>query len=326
MIIKALQRSQLTALIKAEASNLGFFACGISKAGHLTEDEKRVEEWLDEGLNGEMSWMERNKEKRYNPAKLVKDARSVVTVLYNYTPSEKLPERDNYKISIYAYGKDYHKILKDKLHQLLNLIEVKTGKRHAGVFVDSAPVLDRAWAHKGGLGFIGKNTMLINRKGGSYFFIGHIILDLELDYEEIPGEKNFCGSCTLCIKACPTNALQAFILDARKCISYLTIEHRGEIPGKFKSKFDDWIFGCDICQDVCPWNRDAKPHGEPQFQLSDKLKSMRKSDWQNLEKDQFAELLSQSAIQRAGLDGLKRNISYLKESSNFNPQNLPAHD
>ena len=285
--------------------------CGISKATHLEEDEKRVDKWLDKKMQGEMSWMERNKKKRYDPTKLVGGAKSVITVLYNYTPKEKLPEKDNFKISSYAYGKDYHKVLKDKLHTLLLLIVQKTGKRNARVFVDSAPVLDRAWARQSGLGFIGKNTMLINRKGGSNFFIGHIILDLELEYEEDAVEKNFCGSCTLCIKACPTNALEPFKLDARKCISYLTIEHKSEIPETFKDKFEDWIFGCDICQDVCPWNRDVKPHSEPLFFPSEKLKAMRKAEWEQLDGGSFNSLFSESAVQRTGIDGLKRNIDYL---------------
>ena len=313
MLVITLQRSKFSNLIKKEAARLGFFACGISKAGNMPENEKRVDEWLNEDLHGEMSWMERNKEKRYDTTKLVPGAKSVITVLYGYSPSEKLPDTNNYKISSYAYGKDYHKVLKDKLHELLEFIKKKTGKRVARVFVDSAPVLDRAWAHKSGLGFIGKNTMLINRKEGSYFYIGHIILDLELDYENEPAEKNFCGSCTLCIKACPTDALQPFKLDARKCISYLTIEHKSEIPKNLKSKFENWIFGCDICQDVCPWNRDAKPHNEPLFLAPEKLKIMTKDDWHRLNEEQFDSLFNESAVQRSGYQGLKKNIDYLKD-------------
>jgi len=313
MLVETLQRSKFSNLIKKEAARLGFFACGISKAGNMPEDEKRVDEWLCEDLHGEMSWMERNKEKRYDPTKLVPGAKSVITILYGYSPSEKLPDTNNYKISSYAYGKDYHKVLKDKLHALLEFIKEKTGKRVARVFVDSAPVLDRAWAHKSGLGFIGKNTMLINRKGGSYFFIGHIILDLELDYENEPAEKNFCGSCTLCIQACPTNALEPFKLDARKCISYLTIEHKSEIPKNLKGKFENWIFGCDICQDVCPWNRDAKPHNEPLFLAPKKLKIMTKDDWHRLNEEGFNSFFNESAVQRTGYQGLKRNIDYSKD-------------
>jgi len=304
----------MSELIKSEAKKLGFFDCGISPAGHLAEDEKRVEVWLEENNHGEMSWMERNKEKRYNPAKLVEGSKSVITVLYNYFPTEKLPEKDNYKISKYAYGKDYHTVLKDKLYELLGTIEEKTGKRKARVFVDSGPVLDRAWAHKSGLGFVGKNTMLINRMGGSFFFIGHIILDLELSYENNAAEKNFCGSCTLCLRACPTDALEPFKLDARKCISYLTIENRSEIPNRFSGKMNDWIFGCDICQDVCPWNRDAKPHTESQFETPDALKDMRKNDWDKMTEEQFNNLFTQSALQRTGFKGLKRSIRFVEKS------------
>lgn len=313
MIISALQRTQISNLIKTEATNLGFFACGISKAGHLPEDEKRVEKWLAGKMHGEMGWMERNKEKRYNPTKLVEGAKSVITVLYNYFPEEKLPKKNNCQISAYAYGIDYHKVLKDKLHTLLMIIKSETGNHNARIFVDSAPVLDRAWAHKSGLGFIGKNTLLINRKGGSFFFIGHIILDVELDYENEPGEKNFCGSCTLCIRACPTKALEPFKLDARKCISYLTIEHKSDIPKNFKGKFENWVFGCDICQDVCPWNRDVKSHNEPLFQVSEKLKSLKTIDWGKLDESQFERVFSKSPVQRTGFDGLKRNIDFLND-------------
>jgi epoxyqueuosine reductase len=313
MVITELQRAQLSNYIKEKALELGFYKCGISMSDHLTEDEKRVEKWLENGMHGEMTWMEQNKEKRYDPGKLVPDSRSVITVIHNYTPPEKLPGDDNFKISVYAYGKDYHVVVKDKLYQLLELIEEKTGKRKARVFVDSAPVLDRAWAHRSGLGFIGKNTMLINRKGGSYFFIGHIILDLDLEYEEDQLEKNFCGSCTLCIKACPTDALKPFELDARKCISYLTIEHKSDISERFKNKFEGWIFGCDICQEVCPWNREAKPNDEPGFKISDQLKAMKKKDWAELSLEEFNGLFKESAVQRTGFNGLKRNIEYLKE-------------
>jgi epoxyqueuosine reductase len=312
-LISELQKSRNSSLIRTEAKRLGFYDCGFSKAEHLPEDEVRVEDWLSKGMHGEMSWLERNKEKRYNPAKLVEGAKSVITVIYNYKPGEKMSPQNNYKISNYAYGHDYHEVLKNKLHLLLGFIEDRTGKRSARVFVDSAPVLDRAWANRSGLGFIGKNTMLINRKGGSYFFIGHVVLDLELEYASQQPEKNFCGSCTLCLKACPTKALEPFVLDARKCISYLTIEHRSEIPEKFKDQFEDWIFGCDICQEVCPWNRDTDSHQEILFRLSDELKLMTKSYWEKLEKDQFNILFQKSAVQRTGFQGMKRNISYLKE-------------
>ena len=313
MYIPDHQRLLSSSFVKKEAGKLGFFDCGISKAARLDDDELRMERWLDEGMQGEMSYLERNKEKRYNPAKLVKDAKSVISVLFAYSPKEKLPETNNYKISTYAYGVDYHRVVKDKLYQLLHIIEEKTRKRNARIFVDSAPVLDRAWAHKSGLGFIGKNTMLINRKGGSFFFIGHIIIDLELEYDQNVAEKNFCGSCTLCIDTCPTKALEPFQLDARKCISYLTIENKKNIPVEFKNKFNNWIFGCDICQEVCPWNRKPEIHHEPLFRLTEELIAMRKNDWQSLSKKQFDKLFKSSAVKRVGFEGLKRNIRYLEE-------------
>jgi len=312
MSLTSQQRSAFSVSIKQQAAKIGFYDCGISRAEHLVDNEKRMEDWLNRGLHGDMSYLEKNKEKRYDPTKLVRGAKSVISVLFAYAPSEKLEEKDNYKISNYAYGEDYHKVLKNRLFELLNFIEEMTGKRSARVFVDSAPMLDRAWAHRSGLGFIGKNTMLINRKGGSYFFIGHIILDLELAYEQNVAEKNFCGSCTLCIKACPTDALVPFKLDATRCISYLTIENKGEIPGQFKDQFHDWIFGCDICQEVCPWNREVEKHNEPSFNLANELKMMRKNDWKNLDEISFIKLFEKSAFLRAGYKGLKRNIKFLE--------------
>jgi len=303
----------LPAFIKNEAKQLGFTACGISKAGPLTDACQKMEDWLSKGMHGEMKYLERNKEKRYNPTLLVEGAQSVVSVLYNYFPEKQLETSNNYQISKYAYGKDYHYIIKEKLNLLLQQIESKTGKRTARVFVDSAPVMDRVWAQKSGLGFIGKNTLLINRKGGSFFFIGHIILDLELESDE-SNPANYCGNCTKCIDSCPTNALSAFEVDARKCISYLTIEYRSEnLPEEKKDQFNNWIFGCDICQDVCPWNRFANPNSEPHFNLTDDLMKMRKSDWQILDKTKFNQLFKGSAVVRTRFKGLKRNIDFLTE-------------
>jgi len=304
--------AQLSESIRSEAIQLGFYACGFSKAGHLAEAEQKMENWLAEGKHGEMGYLERNREKRYNPTLLVEGAKSVISILYSYYPEEKLEETDNFKISKYAYGKDYHYIIKDKLKLLLQKIEEKTGKRNARLFVDSAPVLDRVWAQKSGLGFIGKNTLLINKKGGSFFFIGHIILDHELVYED-SSPANYCGTCNLCIDACPTGALEAFTVDARKCISYLTIEYRGDsLPDEQKGKFEDWIFGCDICQDVCPWNRFAKAHKEPMFGLQEDLKAMCRADWEKLKKPKFKQLFKASAVERTGYKGLKRNIDFLQ--------------
>ncbi len=315
MPLHNLQKVQLNDRIKTEAKALGFFACGISKAEALPEDAVRVEKWLKKGMQGGMQYLERNREKRYDSTKLVENARSVISVLFSYFPSEELPSKNHYKISKYAYGKDYHYILKQKLTLLLEKIETLTGKREARIFTDSAPVLDRAVARKAGLGFTGKNTLLINRDGGSFFLIGHIILDLELVTDSGTAE-NYCGSCTECIDACPTGALSNFELDARKCISYLTIEYRGEkIPDEFRGKWNQWIFGCDICQDVCPWNRKAKPHNEPAFRPSERLLNMQKADWENLDKPAFKKLFKGTAVERTGFKGLNRNIDFLSSKT-----------
>lgn len=296
-----------------EALRLGFDDGGISHATFLAEDASKMEKWLAEGFQGGMSYLERNKEKRYDPRLLAENTQSVVTVLMNYFPEEKLEETNRFKISKYAYGQDYHLVIRDKLKQLLAFIEASTGQLEgARAFTDSAPVLDRAWAEKSGLGFIGKNTCLIHPRKGSFFFIGHLLIPLKL--ELIQKEMtDYCGTCRRCIDACPTGALvEAHRLDARKCISYLTIEHRGPLPDALKLHFNDWIFGCDICQDVCPWNRFAKPHQEPRFRLSDQLKKMTKADWQQLDKPTFNELFKDSAVKRTKFEGLKRNIEFLK--------------
>lgn len=308
-----LYNEDLCEFIKSEARELGFFECGISAAGFMKEDAEFMEQWLENGMQGSMQYLERNREKRYDITRLMEGAKSVITVLYNYFPEEKWPEDSQYKISKYAYGKDYHYVVKENLKLLLEKIETRTGKRKARVFTDSAPVLDRAYARKSGLGFIGKNTLLINRKGGSYFFIGHIVIDIELKPDN-ETKVNFCGSCTKCITACPTNALKPFELDARKCISYLTIENKDpEIPSAFHGKWDQWILGCDICQDVCPWNRSATPHNEPLFQMPEPLKKINDSEWENLDKPGYKKLFKGTAVERTGFKGLKRNILFLKK-------------
>lgn len=308
----SLSKQHLSTFIKAQAKRDGFFDCGISKVEHLADDASKMDHWLSQGYHGEMSYLERNKEKRYNPELLVENAKSVITVLYNYYPDQNLSKADNYKISKYAYGNDYHIVIKDKLHKLLGNIREKVGSCNARIFVDSAPVLDRAWANKSGLGFIGKNTLIINKKGGSFFFIGHIIIDLELQYENNVDPMGYCGSCTKCIDACPTDAIKENFVDARSCISYLTIEHRGELPVILKDKFNDWVFGCDICQDVCPWNRFSTPNKEPLFEPSENLLDMNKHKWKKLDKQKFNSLFKNSAIQRTGYSGLKRNIDFLQ--------------
>ncbi|NQU32652.1 MAG: tRNA epoxyqueuosine(34) reductase QueG [Bacteroidetes bacterium] len=311
MPIQSLQKQQLSKFIIAQAKEMGFFDCGISKAENLNEDEVKMELWLSGGNNGEMIYLERNKDKRYNPQLLVENAKSVISVLYNYYPKKQLDQKDKYKIAKYAYGIDYHYVIKEKLGQLLNVIQTKTGSQNARIFVDSAPVLDRAWARKSGLGFIGKNTLLINKKGGSFFFIGHIIIDLELHYKDQPDRKSYCGSCTRCIDSCPTNAIKNNYVDARSCLSYLTIEYNGPLPLDQKENFNVWIFGCDICQDVCPWNRFASPHSEPLFQPQEDLLKMNKASWEEMDKVQFNKLFKGSAVQRTRYKGLRRNIDFL---------------
>jgi epoxyqueuosine reductase len=313
MPVQYLNKKSLSNFIKTKAKQLGFFDCGISKVEYLAQDAETMEDWLSHGYQGEMSYLEKNKDKRYNPQLLVENSKSVISVLYNYFPEKEINKTNNYRISKYTYGIDYHYIIKHKLSKLLALIEEKTSKSNARIFVDSAPVLDRAWAKKSGLGFIGKNTLLINKKAGSFFFIGHIIIDLELSYEKNIDPKNYCGTCTKCIDACPTNAIKDNYVDARSCISYLTIEYNGELPLNLKGKFNNWIFGCDICQDVCPWNRFASPHNEPLFEPNSNLQEMTITQWNDMDKPQFNKLFKTSAVKRTGFNGLKRNILFLND-------------
>ena len=303
-----------SAWIVAEAEKLGFDACGIACATALDEESSHVEQWLAEEHEGEMAYLTRNKEKRYDPRLLVEGTKSIITVLYNYFPKQTIGDGKHFKIAKYAYGADYHDVLKNKMRQLLELIESQTGKlERTRVFVDSAPVLDRAWAVRCGLGFIGKNTTLIHPKKGSFFFIGHLFLPIELA-ETGKTLSNHCGHCTKCLDACPTGALESpFHIDARKCISYLTIEYKGSLVGLDPNSFNGWMYGCDICQDVCPYNRFSLPNLEPQFQPSEPLKAMRENDWKNLTKADFDTLFKQSAVQRAGFEGLKRNIEFISE-------------
>lgn len=298
--------------IIAEAEQIGFDACGIAQAMALEEESMHVEQWLENDCEGEMGYLTRNKEKRYDPRLLVEGTKSIVTVLYNYYPKQQIGDNDRYKIAKYAYGTDYHDVLKRKMRQLLERIETQTGKLEGTrIFVDSAPVLDRAWAVRSGLGFIGKNTTLIHPKKSSFFFIGHLFLPLELE-ETGKTMTNRCGRCTKCLDACPTGALEApFHIDARKCISYLTIEYKGSLAGIDPEIFNGWMYGCDICQDACPYNRFSLPNSEPEFQPSEQLKAMRDEDWKNLDQDGFDALFGRSAVQRAGYEGLKRNIDFI---------------
>ena len=295
---------------------MGFDACGIAQATALEEESMHVEQWLESDCEGEMGYLTRNKEKRYDPRLLVEGTRSIVTVLYNYYPKQQIGDGEHFKIAKYAYGADYHDVLKRKLRQLLERIETQTGKLDGvRVFVDSAPVLDRAWAVRCGLGFVGKNTTLIHPKKGSFFFIGHLFLPVALA-ETGQELTNRCGRCTKCLDACPTHALEApFHIDARKCISYLTIEYKGSLADMDPDTFKGWMYGCDICQDVCPYNRFALPNLEPEFQPSERLMAMHEDDWKNLSKADFEVLFKRSAVQRAGYEGLKRNIEFISRES-----------
>ena len=300
----------LTIDIKTKAKTLGFMSCGISKAGFLEEEAPKLENWLNKNMNGEMSYMERNFDMRLDPTKIVEGAKSVISLTYNYY-TEKTCKDANFKISKYAYGNDYHFVIKNKLKDLFEYIKEKTGDIIGRVFVDSAPILERAWAEKSGLGWIGKNTNLISKKNGSFFFLCEIILDLELEYDHI--ETDHCGSCTACIDACPTNAIvEPYVVDGSKCISYYTIELKNNIPDYAKNTYDEWIFGCDICQDICPWNRFSKPHQEPLFNPNDEFLSISKNDWIEMTKETFNKVFKNSAIKRAGFDGIKRNIEFIK--------------
>lgn len=296
--------------IKSEAARLGFSFCGIAKAEYLEEEAPRLEKWLNQNMHGKMQYMENYFDKRLDPTKLVEDSKSVISLMFNYFP-EKEQRSDTYKISKYAYGQDYHTIIKKKLKEFTFFINDEIGEVNAQIFVDSAPVLDRAWAKKSGLGWVGKNSMLINPKNGSFFFLAEIILDLELEYDnEI---KDFCGTCTACIEACPTDAiLPNNVVDGSKCISYFTIELKDEIiPKEVKGKFNDWMFGCDICQDVCPWNRFSKPHNEPLFNPNEKLLSYSKNEWEEITEEIYQEIFKKSAVKRTKFKGLKRNIDFL---------------
>jgi epoxyqueuosine reductase len=299
-----------TRLVKETAASLGFSFCGIAKAEFLEEEAPRLEAWLNKGYQGKMSYLENYFDKRLDPTLLVPGAKSVISLLYNYYPGKDLSKEGEFKISKYAYGEDYHVVIKDKLKVFLEKIQEAVGEVHGRVFVDSAPVMERAWAKRSGLGWIGKNSLLLNREMGSFFFIAEIILDLELEYDG--PIKDYCGTCTACMDACPTEAIPApYVVDGSKCISYFTIELKEEIPVDVKGKFENWIFGCDICQDVCPWNRFSKSHQEARFQPSPGLASMEKQEWKEITQEVFQTLFKNSPLKRAKFEGLKRNISFI---------------
>ncbi|WP_036157746.1 tRNA epoxyqueuosine(34) reductase QueG [Maribacter forsetii] len=297
-------------LIKTEAKRLGFLSCGVSKADFLEEEAPRLERWLNNNMNGEMSYMANHFDKRLDPRKLVEGSKSVISLLLNYYPEETQRE-DSYKISKYAYGHDYHHVIKTKLRQLQEFISEEIGEVNGRAFVDSAPVLDKAWAAKSGLGWIGKHSNLLTQQVGSFYFIAELIVDIELEYDH--AVTDHCGTCTACIDACPTEAIvDPYVVDGSKCISYFTIELKNELPNEMKGSFDDWMFGCDVCQDVCPWNRFSKPHNEPLFNPNPELLSMTKKDWEEITEDVFRKVFQKSAVKRTKYGGLTRNINFLK--------------
>tara|TARA_R110002074_G_scaffold10667_6_gene40196 strand:+ start:2702 stop:3625 length:924 start_codon:yes stop_codon:yes gene_type:complete len=304
-------KSKYSTLIKTEAKRLGFLSCGISKTEFLEEEAPRLEKWLNNNMHGQMQYMENHFDKRLDPTKLVEGSKSVVSLLLNYFPSEE-QNQDSFKLSKYAYGTDYHFIIKDKLKSLLHFIQDEIGDVHGRAFVDSAPVLDKAWAAKSGLGWIGKHSNLLTQQVGSFYFIAELIIDLDLEYDSVTTDH--CGSCTACIDACPTEAItEPYVVDGSKCISYFTIELKENIPSEFKGKMDDWMFGCDVCQDVCPWNRFSKPHSEPLFNPHPELLSITKKDWLEITEDTFKKVFKNSPVKRTKFSGLKRNINFLKD-------------
>ncbi len=307
-------KPQYTSLIKQKATGLGFGFCGISKARRLDEEEPRLEKWLKEGRHGKMAYMENHFDKRLDPRLLVDGAKSVISLMISYFPHATDSYASPFKVSKYAWGNDYHYVIKEKLQTLVDALIAEAGQINYRIFVDSAPVLDRAWAVNAGIGWIGKNTMLISRRNGSFFFLAEIITDLELDYDS-PFGGNYCGDCSRCIDACPTGAITGpRQLDASKCISYLTIELKDAIPSEFQGKMQDWIFGCDVCQDVCPWNRFSIAGNEPSFRSSGEWTEWTKKEWQNLEKLSFTKVFGRSPLTRAGFKKLKNNISFAGDS------------
>ncbi|MCK0115147.1 tRNA epoxyqueuosine(34) reductase QueG [Gelidibacter sp. F63206] len=304
-------KAKYSQLIKSEAKRLGFLSCGISRAQFLEEEAPRLEKWLKNNMNGEMHYMENHFDKRLDPTKLVEGSKSVISLLLNYYPDETQIE-NTFKVSKYAYGTDYHFVIKDKLKELLNFITKEIGEVSGRAFMDSAPVLDKAWAAKSGLGWVGKHTLLLTQQTGSFYFVGELIIDLELEYDS--PTTDHCGTCTKCIDACPTQAItEPYVVDGSKCISYFTIELKDKIPTDFKGQFEDWMFGCDICQDVCPWNRFSKAHSEPLFNPHPELLSMTKKDWEEITEDVFKDLFKKSPVKRTKFEGLKRNIEFLKK-------------
>lgn len=309
-----MDKTSTTEFIKATAARLGFSFCGIAKAEFLEEEAPRLEEWLQRGYQGKMSYLENYFDKRLDPRLLVEGARSVISLGYNYFPSKDLGTEGNLKVAKYAYGEDYHVVVKDKLKELLGVIQQEVGEVSGRAFVDSAPVLERPLAQRAGNGWIGKNSLLLNKQMGSFFFLAELIIDLDLVCDS--PIKDYCGTCTACMDACPTDAIpEPYVVDGSKCISYFTIELKESIPEEVRGKFENWIFGCDICQDVCPWNRFSQQNTEKRFQPNDALKTFTKNDWQEITEEVFNKVFKNSPIKRTKLAGLKRNIIFATENS-----------
>lgn len=302
------------AIVKETAKELGFDFCGISKAGFLEEEAPKLEAWLARHYHGKMAYMANHFDKRLDPTKLVEGAKSVVSLMYNYYPDTKLPEGDlDYKLAKYAYGKDYHFVIKDKLKDFLEILREKIGEIDGRAFVDSAPMMERQWAQRSGLGWLGKNSLLLNREMGSFFFLAELVIDLALEVDD-PISKDYCGTCTRCIDACPTDAIvQPGVVDGSRCISYFTIELKEELPSEVTGKFKNWVFGCDICQDVCPWNRFSTPHRESAFDPHPELIAFERSDWEEMTKEIFGRVFQKSAVKRTKWEGLMRNVKFVQD-------------
>ena len=299
-------------IIQQEALRLGFAQCGFSKADFLKEDAPRLEQWLKKGMQGEMHYMENHFDKRLDPRLLVTGAKTVISLLFNYFPAQGQSDKTAPKISKYAFGKDYHLVVKEQLFQLIAFIRLNIGEVDGRCFVDSGPVLERSWAKRAGLGWIGKNGNLINRKSGSFFFLAELIIDLELEPDE-PFVGDFCGTCNKCVDSCPTQAIIApQVVDGSKCISYFTIELKEAIPVAMKGQFDGWAFGCDVCQDVCPWNRFAQPHQSEELRPYPTLLDMTKRDWEEITEAVFKKVFKDSPLKRTKFAGIKRNLEFLK--------------
>lgn len=311
-----MNKTKNTQIVKKIAEQLGFHSIGISKAEFMEPEAKRLEQWLNRDYHGKMAYMANHFEKRVDPTKLVPGAKSVISLAYNYYTPQEQHDASAPKISKYAYGEDYHRVIKDKLFEIVNRIEEEVGAIKGRCFVDSAPVLERDWAQRSGLGWVGKHTLLLSKKKGSYFFLAELIIDLELEYDH--PATDHCGTCTRCIDACPTDAISpsGYLLDASKCISYLTIELKDEIPLEFQGQMENWMYGCDICQEVCPWNRFSIPHTESSFTPSDELMSKQREEWIDITEDIFNRLFKNSPVTRTKFSGLKRNIRFLNQEKN----------